>query len=412
MNFLMPLEVEKAYDNLKKAFNKLAESSSIDLIVDQEEKDNKYKKYNAGASTTFTTEWVKFLSGNPIGITSNISIPLIDTRLKKQINFFPDKIVFFYESYGDAFDYDQVTFEIGSTRTVEKGEIPDDAKIVDHNWRHENKSGGPDKRFKDNPKIPVVSYESLTIVTPKDHKFLIYFSKKGNSKKFVNTIRTMASANKNIKQSEQKNISSEKEQSSEDLLSNRENLENKDFQSAAPKTPVWPKETQPAINPGKINGPGLSVLKGKIIHLKIQLNKKLISEKEFKNKKGLLIKGFLIEQKSKNKSTGEIKAQETKEVKAISMDNLMTVLQLKNRFRKIFGTGIRIYSGNRFADPESELSTIGYLLNKKINIKLPTHAEIGKLEKAFTKSTGIRIQIENKGGKLANNRHSLSQITE
>lgn len=48
-----------------------------------------------------------------------------------------------------------------TTRFVEEGPVPRDSQVVDATWRFVNKSGGPDLRFSNNPKLPVVAYGSI-----------------------------------------------------------------------------------------------------------------------------------------------------------------------------------------------------------------------------------------------------------
>jgi len=50
------------------------------------------------------------------------------------------------------------------------------------------------------------------------------------------------------------------------------------------------------------------------------------------------------------------------------------------------------------------------LPESNINLKLPLNVEIGRIEKAFEKKTGIKIQIENKKGDLAENSRTLAEL--
>lgn len=46
---------------------------------------------------------------------------------------------------------------------VESNQVPSDAKIIDYTWLHVNKNGTPDKRFKNNPQLPISLYGSISI---------------------------------------------------------------------------------------------------------------------------------------------------------------------------------------------------------------------------------------------------------
>src|SRR5262249_27237993 len=56
-----------------------------------------------------------------------------------------------------------VAIEYVPTRFIEREVIPADSPVVGHTWLKANKDGSPDKRFKDNVKIPVVQYGTLTL---------------------------------------------------------------------------------------------------------------------------------------------------------------------------------------------------------------------------------------------------------
>ncbi len=43
--------------------------------------------------------------------------------------------------------------------------MPGDAKVVDRTWRFVNKTGGPDKRFKDNRELPIALYEEIELTS-------------------------------------------------------------------------------------------------------------------------------------------------------------------------------------------------------------------------------------------------------
>lgn len=50
-------------------------------------------------------------------------------------------------------------------RTVIEDKVPRDAKIVDYTWKYVNKDGSPDKRFKDNRKLPICLYGSIHLLS-------------------------------------------------------------------------------------------------------------------------------------------------------------------------------------------------------------------------------------------------------
>jgi hypothetical protein len=74
----------------------------------------------------------------------------------------PDGILV-YDNKGVGFvEYDDIRVDTNTTRFIEQSP-PHDAKIVDKTWKHPNKSGGPDRRFKNNFQIPVCLYGELRV---------------------------------------------------------------------------------------------------------------------------------------------------------------------------------------------------------------------------------------------------------
>ncbi len=63
-------------------------------------------------------------------------------------------------------DWRELTLRSSGVRFSEDEHIPPGAEVIGNTWRYVNKSGGPDRRFKDNPQIPVVSYGLLEFSSP------------------------------------------------------------------------------------------------------------------------------------------------------------------------------------------------------------------------------------------------------
>ena len=61
---------------------------------------------------------------------------------------------------------------------IEDSTPPRDAEVVDHTWQYVNKSGKPDKRFKDNRQLPVCSYDEIIFSTLNGLNAKIHASKK------------------------------------------------------------------------------------------------------------------------------------------------------------------------------------------------------------------------------------------
>ena len=88
----------------------------------------------------------------------------------------------------------------------------------------------------------------------------------------------------------------------------------------------------------------------------------------------------------------------------------MTVGQLKRNFVETYGISVRIYNGTDIADDNEILQKVGFKMNKKIKINLDLNTKIGNMEDKFKDKLGIKIQVEDKKGKLADNNLCLLDV--
>ena len=125
-------------------------------------KDIVDRKHNAGASRNVRRLDTKMGIGHPKYVHTNIRVPYI--KGKKKIFFFPDAMLLIGTTGCTKIPYDQVSIWASSTRFIEGGFFyPREAPVIDHTWSVVNKKGGPDKRVKNNRKLPVVRYDVLTV---------------------------------------------------------------------------------------------------------------------------------------------------------------------------------------------------------------------------------------------------------
>ncbi len=120
------------------------------------------KKYAAGANNSIKRNPCKVSTKVPFPFKTNASAVCFKIG-KETLAFLPDKLFVFQNGKIGALSYSDVTTEIHGQCFIEKEAIPKDAKIVDHTWQYVNKSGGPDRRFQNNKRIPVCLYGKLEV---------------------------------------------------------------------------------------------------------------------------------------------------------------------------------------------------------------------------------------------------------
>ncbi len=117
-------------------------------------------KYSAGASRTVERSQLSHLSGVARQLRVSADVAGL-SGFKASLYFLPIGLLAMHRREFHGFTYDDLAYETVSF--VEEGEIPRGAEIIDHTWRYVNKSGGPDARFKDNPRMPVCEYGRIVV---------------------------------------------------------------------------------------------------------------------------------------------------------------------------------------------------------------------------------------------------------
>lgn len=148
-------------------------------------------KRNAGASHLVKRKATTLAYSLPPVIKSNVTPPAL--HVGKQVMFFmPDIVLVQHGSRVGAVNYADLNIRWQDSRFIETERVPSDAKVVDHTWKHPNKNGGPDRRFKDNRQIPICLYETMHFTSGSGVNELVEFSRTGVAVAFVEGCRMLA----------------------------------------------------------------------------------------------------------------------------------------------------------------------------------------------------------------------------
>jgi Protein of unknown function (DUF4236)/Bacterial SH3 domain len=135
-------------------------------------------KRNAGAAHLVDRKNARLAYSLPKVLRSNITPPTI-TLSSRVFFFLPDVVL--VKQYGrfGAIGYNDLRIRTQTSRFIEDGSPPADAQVVDRTWKHPNKSGGPDRRFRDNRLLPVCLYEVMHLSSTSGANELMEFSRTG-----------------------------------------------------------------------------------------------------------------------------------------------------------------------------------------------------------------------------------------
>lgn len=182
-------EIDALYQKLHDSFSQLSSSSNKWHV--EAEGAVKDRKRNAGATSLIKRTVISLGIGNPPFVKTNVSVPSIPVG-KQTLYFFPDKVLIFEPNGVGAVSYLNLRVSVESTRFIEDGSVPRDAKIVDRTWKYVNKRGGPDKRFKDNRELPIALYEDLNFTSDTGLNERIEISRVGFGNDFASAIGMLA----------------------------------------------------------------------------------------------------------------------------------------------------------------------------------------------------------------------------
>jgi hypothetical protein len=141
-------------------------------------RDLKTWKRNAGAAHLVNRKTASLGYWLPKVLRSNITPPAI-TLGSRAFFFLPDVILVKHGGRFGAVVYDDLQIRNQASRFIEDGTPVADAQIVGHAWKHPNKDGGPDRRFRDNRQLPVCLYDAMHMSSSSGLNELMEFSRTG-----------------------------------------------------------------------------------------------------------------------------------------------------------------------------------------------------------------------------------------
>ncbi|MEM9557536.1 MAG: hypothetical protein AAGC60_24970 [Acidobacteriota bacterium] len=118
-------------------------------------------KYHGGAGSLVERRVTSIGTAAPPLLKTNVATIALGVG-RQTLYFLPDRILVIEGTAIGAVDYRNLELTVQKTRFIEETS-PADATIVGWTWRYVNKHGGPDRRFADNPQLPICLYEELTL---------------------------------------------------------------------------------------------------------------------------------------------------------------------------------------------------------------------------------------------------------
>jgi hypothetical protein len=158
----IPPRVEQGYQNLCIAFEKMTQSKKIwDTIADRATNQLAERTLS---SRTIERRLVNFNFEKCKILDLDWNAPHLVNANGGDIFLYPAFLACFISENNFALlEYKEVDIDFSIFNFLEEEDIPDDSNQVGSTWAKTNKDGSPDKRFKGNYEIPILSYGKLVI---------------------------------------------------------------------------------------------------------------------------------------------------------------------------------------------------------------------------------------------------------
>jgi hypothetical protein len=119
-------------------------------------------------------------------------VPSLHAR-RRSFYFLPDRVIVRDgRQYADL-PYQQCRITGSATRFIEDGQVPKDSERLGTTWKYVNKGGGPDRRYKNNPRRPIMQYGQLTITAQQGLNFIWQTSRATAAPALASAFRAISS---------------------------------------------------------------------------------------------------------------------------------------------------------------------------------------------------------------------------
>ncbi|NET71395.1 MAG: DUF4236 domain-containing protein [Sphaerospermopsis sp. SIO1G2] len=182
-------DAEQRYEKLIEAMDCMASCNKLWHIESEGQVYD--RKYHGGASGIIDRKPTVIGKTAPQFLKTNIVVPVLGVG-KQTMHFFPDRVLIYETGKVGAVSYQNLDVQTFISNFIEDKGVPKDSRVVDRTWQYVNKNGGPDRRFANNPEIPVVEYEYVHFRSGSGLNEQICLSKVGASDGLAQAIKQLS----------------------------------------------------------------------------------------------------------------------------------------------------------------------------------------------------------------------------
>jgi hypothetical protein len=185
LHYDLDAPTKEKYETLRSGFDQLLRCGRL-CHVDTAE-PNYSRKSQAGAGILVSRSDANPQLACPPRVRCNLDVLSLQAR-SNRLYFFPDHLLIYSGEKIGAVPYSEITSRASAEQFIEAERVPGDAERVGATWQHANKDGGPDRRFKFNPRIPVVLYGYFTLASASGLREMFQCSSTAAARAFASAI--------------------------------------------------------------------------------------------------------------------------------------------------------------------------------------------------------------------------------
>ncbi len=178
-------EAKTGFGVLQDSLAALASSSFVWQIVSRS--PNWDWKRQAGASSVVDRKQVAIGYMSPPFIESNIKTYGLEFGTTR-LFFLPDQLLLYRQGKYTGIHYSGLAIDAFPTRFIEHERVPRDSEVVDYTWQYVRKDGGPDLRFANNRRIPVVQYGHIELSSSPVLSLELHVSNLAHAQRFAGAL--------------------------------------------------------------------------------------------------------------------------------------------------------------------------------------------------------------------------------
>jgi len=150
-------------------------------------------KVHSGASNVVERITANVGCDGPKLLRTNILVPSI-TAGRQAMYFLPDRLLVRHGRRFSDMQYGALRSTAHPQRFIEGDRVPKDAERVDTTWQYVNVKGGPDRRFKNNRKLPVMLYGKIDLSAESGLHWILQCSRVPPAEKVAKVLRCAPTA--------------------------------------------------------------------------------------------------------------------------------------------------------------------------------------------------------------------------